>query len=307
MNDKNGKETVLELNDLTVRYGKMIAADAVTLSMKKGQVYALIGRNGAGKTSIIRCLLGERKANGGGTLLFGEDPWKKRKNIMARIGVVPEEPDAPPELTARQLITFCSSLYPSWDGRSVRERLERFKVPVNLPFQRLSKGQKGQLMLALALGALPELLILDDPTLGLDVVARKTFFEELVGELADRGASVFLTSHDLTGVESMADRIGIISKGKLLIDEPLETLKSRFRRITFGSDGPSIDESGTLAAMKPLGATSREWGTDAVVEKFSDEAFALFAKSPGVADAEASPMSLEEIFIALNGEGGELS
>jgi ABC-2 type transport system ATP-binding protein len=302
MSERNGNATVIAFEDVTVRYGSTLAADSVGLAVEKGSVYALLGRNGAGKTSLIRCVLGQRKAQAGTIALFGADPWKRRAHLMARIGVVPEEPDAPPGMTASQLEAFCSKLYASWDGRGVRDRLERFKVPANLPFGRLSKGQKGQLMLALALGPLPDLLVLDDPTLGLDAVARKTFFEELVGELADRGTTVFLTSHDLAGVEGIADHAGIMNGGRLLLDEPMESLKARFRVVTFGRNGQPGESDRALGAMRPLRVSQRPWGVEAVVQAYGEESFAAFAAAPGVTDPDVSPMTLEDVFIALSGE-----
>src|SRR5262249_41108905 len=226
---------VVAIERLTVRYGRALACADVSLTVEPGSVYALLGRNGAGKSSLVRCLLGEQKPTAGQALLFGEDIWKRRASLLSRVGVVPEEPDAPPAMTARQLSDFCRRLYPTWNHKEVDDRLDRFGVPTTVPFGRLSKGQKGEVMLALALGHSPELLVLDDPTLGLDVVARKALVDELVGELADRGTTVFLTTHDLSGFEGIATRAGILKEGRLVLDEELETLKSRFRRIRYGN------------------------------------------------------------------------
>ena len=219
--------TPVSVERLTVRYGRRTALDGVTLRVARGSVYALLGRNGAGKSSLIRCLLGQQRPEGGRALLFGLDAWSHRAGAMARAGVVPEEPDAPPGMSARRIAAFCARLYPRWDGRAVEERLRRFEVPTDLPFGRLSKGQKGLVSLALALGHSPELLVLDDPTLGLDVVARRALFEELVGELADRDTTVFITTHDLAGVEGIADRVGFLREGRLVLDEEMESLKER--------------------------------------------------------------------------------
>src|SRR5262249_20828927 len=157
-----------------------------------------------------RCLLGEQRLSAGRAFLFGAEVWRERARLLAEVGVVPEEPDAPPAMTARELLRFCSRLYPRWDGAGAQARLARFRVPADVPFGRLSKGQKGQVALTLALAPTPRLLILDDPTLGLDPFARRTVFEELIGELADRGTTVFLTTHDLAAVEGIADRVGIL-------------------------------------------------------------------------------------------------
>ena len=138
-------------------------------------------------------------------------------------------------------------------------RLDRFEVSRGSKFGALSKGQKKQVLLALALAISPDLLVLDDPTLGLDVVARKSLFDEVIAELADRGITVFLTTHDLAGIEALADRVAIMKNGALVVEEELDALKARFRRIRFAAQPDSFGES--------------------------------------------APLSLEDIFIAIAGEG----
>lgn len=300
----NPEPVVLEARQLTVCYGERTACDRVDLSVSRGSVYALLGRNGSGKTSLVRCLLGEQKPSTGAALLFGADAWTTRVAAMLRVGVVPEEPDAPTAMTARQIARFCSRLYPSWGAAVLSGRLERFGVPTDVPFGKLSKGQKGEVMLALALGHGPELLILDDPTLGLDVVARRALYEELVGELADRGTTVFLTTHDLTGIEGIATRVGILKDGRLVLDEEMETLKSRFRRIRYGNRiTETRQEYGNeLDAFEAVKVKVRGWGIDAVVSNYDDVAFERFRRADGVVDAQVSAMPLEEIFLAVAGE-----
>lgn len=297
-------DALLSLEGLTVRYGRKVACDGVGLTVERGAVYALLGRNGAGKSSLVRCLLGQQKAASGRALLFGRDAWSTRADAMVKIGIVPEEPDAPPAMTARQISSFCSRLYPRWDDMAFAARLARFGVPDKTPFGRLSKGQKGQVMLSAALGHGPELLVLDDPTLGLDVVARQALFEELVGELADRGTTVFLTTHDLSGFEGIATRAGILKEGRLVLDEDMEALKSRFRRIRYGNQ---MTETRTqfgseLDAFEAVRVRVRGWGIEAVVSNYEDTAFERFRQTDGVVDAEASALSLEEIFLAVAGD-----
>lgn len=219
-------DEVVDVRGVTVRYGRSLVLDAVTLRVPRKTVYALLGRNGVGKSSLVRCLLGLQRPDAGSVRLFGCDAWRDRRRLMERVGVVPEEPDAPPELTARELVLFCGRLNVRWDEASVMRRLERLQAPLRTPFRQLSKGQKGAVMLALALGHDPELLVLDDPTLGLDVVARRLVFGELIGELADRGTTVLVTTHDLAGVEGVADRVGILRDGRLVLDGALESLKA---------------------------------------------------------------------------------
>lgn len=278
---------------LTVRYGKRLALDNVSFSVPEGSVYALLGRNGAGKSSLVRCLLGEQRPDSGKVLLLGRDVWRERATILSEVGVVPEEADMPPASTARQVSRFCSRLYPRWDAAGVEARLRRFGVPADVPFGRLSKGQRGQVALALALASSPRLLVLDDPTLGLDALARKAIFEELIGELADRGTTVFITTHDLAGVEKIADRVAILKSGRIVLDEEMEALKVRFRRISF----PRGRER-ELAPLQPVAVAALGWGVEAVVSNWDEERFA------GPAEAEVSALTLEEIFIAVAGEEG---
>jgi ABC-2 type transport system ATP-binding protein len=218
--------SALETEGLSVRYGRTRVIDGLTLAVPRGSVFALLGRNGAGKSSLLRVLLGQRPAAAGRVRLLGEDPWTRRTSLMARVGVVPEEPDAPPEMTAAQLSAFCARLQVRWDAPAVAERLRRFEVPGDRPFRSLSKGQKGAVMLSLALGHAPELLLLDDPTLGLDVVARDAVFGEVIADLADRGTTVFVATHDLRAIEGIADHVAILHGGRLALAGPLETLKA---------------------------------------------------------------------------------
>jgi ABC-2 type transport system ATP-binding protein len=293
---------VIRIDGLTVRYGRKTAVDGVSLAVQRGVVYALLGRNGAGKSSLVRCLLGQQKATRGTIELFGDDVWRRRAALMERVGVVSEEADAPPEMTVAALARFCARLYARWDGAVVDARLRRFGIAAGTRFGELSKGQKKQVALALAMAMSPDLLVLDDPTLGLDVVARKSLFEEVIAELADRGITVFITTHDLGGIEALADRVGILKDGVLVVDDDMEALKGRFRRIRYPAAKAPAFESGALTA-----ASVRAWGggAEAVVTNYDDVAFERFRGAADLGNAEVAPMSLEEIFIAVAGEGAE--
>ncbi len=284
---------------ITVKYGKITACDAVTFGVEPGAVYALLGRNGAGKSSLVRCLLGQQKPKAGHATLFGKNAWKTRAKAMERTGVVPERPDAPPAMTAPQLAKFCSKLYRNWDHAGVAQRLERYAIPPKVPFGKLSRGQAQEVMLALALGHHPDLLILDDPTLGLDAVARKGLVEELIGELADRDTTVLLTTHDLAGFEGIATHVGILQVGQLVVNEDLEGLKGRFRRLRYRVVGECVDADPVGFDCGPVRVVGQD--VEAVVTDFDEERFAAFGGEERIEDLEQESMSLEEIFIAVGG------
>ncbi|MGB6337227.1 MAG: ABC transporter ATP-binding protein [Thermoanaerobaculia bacterium] len=305
--ERNTGQPALACDGLTVRYGRRVAVDDLSLEVERGTVYALLGRNGAGKTSAIRCLLGLQKADGGRIGLLGADPWKKRARLMQRVGVVPEQPDAPPDLTPKQLTKFCARLYRTWDQDAALTRLAKLRVPEKVAFKNLSRGQKTQTLLTLALGHNPELLVLDDPSLGLDAVAKKDLVDELSDYMADRAASVFITTHDLYSVEGLADRIGIMRQTHLLVDEPAESLKARFRLLRYRlADG--VEPGPELAGFQVVDRPKSSWGHEAIVSNFTEEAFAGLAGHPGLESAAHDSLPLEGIFCAVagdnnNGEG----
>jgi ABC-2 type transport system ATP-binding protein len=289
---------------LTVRYGKTTAVDDVSFKIDSGQVYALLGRNGAGKSSTISCLVGQRKAASGECRIFDMDTWRSRRHVMARVGLVPETPDIPPGASARELGRFLGRIRPVWNAEDYENRLERVGVPRRLPSASLSKGQRRQLALAAVLATEPEVLILDDPTLGLDAVVRRTLLEELVGELADRGTTVLVTTHDLTGIEGIADRVGIMQQGRLVHDEPMDGLKERFRRLRCVlSNGISVDEVGqALEPLEPVAVRVVGAGVDAVIGRADHDAVRGFRETTGIAELELEPLGLEEIFVAICGD-----
>ena len=291
----SGDTAVLSVEGLAVRYGGRTVLDGISFEVPRGSVFALLGRNGTGKSSLVRCALGQQKPAGGGVRLFGKDAWASRSRAMARVGVVPEEPDAPSDMTAAELLAFCGPLYPTWDDVAARARLERSGVPLGVRFGSLSKGQKGAMMLALALAPAPELLILDDPTLGLDVVARRALYDELIGELADRGTTALVTTHDLDGIEPIAERVAILHGAHLVVSETLDALKERFRRIRCGGSTGAL----SWEPFEAMTTVEREWGREAVVANFTEERLEAFVAQTGSSDVEIGALSLEEIFLSV--------
>ena len=281
---------MMDCRGVTVSYGRRRLLEPLDLRVARGAVYALLGRNGTGKSSLVRVLTGLQPPTDGTVRLLGRDPWRQRAALMAEVGFVAEDPQAPPEMTARALVTFCGRLRRRWDGAGALARLRRFDVPLDVPFRRLSKGQRKQVELAVALAHRPRLLVLDDPSLGLDPVARHALFGEVLAELAEGETTVFLTTHDLTAVEGVADHVGVLADGRLVVDEPLEQLKARFRRLRLGrADEPA------LTALEPLVREQRPWGVEVVVGRWRESAL----------PAESRAMTLEEIFAVLHRSAGQ--
>ncbi len=220
----------LQVEAVSIRHARPWLLQGVSFDVRPGEVVALLGRNGVGKTSLLRVALGLMPAAAGRARLFGFDAWRERARALARVGVVPDAPDAPPELDARGLCRLVSALHERWNEEATRGRLARFAVPERTPFARLSRGQKGAVMLALALGHEPDLLVLDEPTLGLDAIARDAYFGELIAELSERGASVLMASHDLPLVERLAERAVVLHDGAVFADLAIDELKARFRQ-----------------------------------------------------------------------------
>lgn len=286
-------DTDLSLRNVSIAYGRQQVVQDVTFQVRAGSTYALLGRNGTGKSSLIRSILGQRPQRSGEIRLLGLDPWKKRRDLMGEVGVVPETPDVPPRMTATQLLRFCERLYSRWSTIEAKNRLERFSIPLDMPFARLSRGQKTQAHLAVALGHHPKFLILDDPTLGLDAVARKTLFEELVDEMSEHKPTILITTHDFLGVERLAERVGILHEGRLVIDEEVEALKHAFRKLLFSAKVDPAQLARELDNLNPISVEKNSWGTEAVVAVGSASVSSSLAGTP------VGGLSVEEIFIAV--------
>ena len=277
----------MTVRGLVKRFGPTTAVDGLDLELQAASVLALLGPNGAGKTTTVEICTGLRAADAGEVRVLGTNPKGAPDALRARIGVMPQGGGAYPGVRADEmlrLVAACSAhpLEPGW-------LLDVLGLAgcARTPYKRMSGGQQQRLALACAVVGRPELVFLDEPTAGLDPQARRLVWE-LVGALRRDGVAVLLTTHDLDAVEGIADRIGILAGGRLLVDEPLEQLRGRFRRLLLP---PGREAS--VAALRPLRQQPRPWGVEVVVDAWSDAAAATV-------NTDARPMSLEEIFAALH-------
>ena len=291
----------IRTDKLTRRFGRKVAVDALDLHVPRGCVVALAGRNGAGKTTAIRMLLGLLRPTAGSATVLGLNPRKKDVAIRRRVGYVPETHHIYPWMTVGEVTWFCAPFYPTWSDARCKELLDRFDLDPEQKIKELSRGMVAKVALTLALAHDPELLVLDEPTSGLDVVVRREFLESIVRLIAEEGRTVLLSSHLLADVERVADRIALLDEGKLRLVEDLASLKARFRRVdvTFAGQPPAELPAEGVRSVRRDG---RRW--EVVFDRFEpSELAALHAACPG-ARVEEQGMGLEDIFVALVGKEG---
>jgi ABC-2 type transport system ATP-binding protein len=230
---------VIDVSQLTRRFGARAALDSVSLSLPRGAVYGLVGANGAGKTTLIKHLLGLLRAEGGTVRVFGLDPVADPVAVLSRIGYLSEENDLPGWMRVDELIRYSRAFYPSWDDRYAEELRQSFALDPSAKIKTLSKGQKARAGLLIALAYRPELLVLDEPSSGLDPIVRRDILGAVMRTIADEGRTVLFSSHLLDEVERVADHVTMISQGRIVLSAPLAEIKASHRA---GGRVLSLDE-----------------------------------------------------------------
>lgn len=280
---------VLRTDRLCRSFGKLRAVKDVSLHLEAGQVYGFLGRNGAGKTTTLRMLIGVLRPDGGSIELLGESSDRVRPAQRRRLGYVSQEQVFYPWMTAADLGEFVGGFYPSWDRAEYARLLSVLDIPPGRKARLLSGGTRAKLGLALALAHRPPLLIMDEPTAGLDPVARREFQDILSAQVRREGQAVLLSSHLVTEVEQICDRIGIIQDGQLLFQGGLQELRRSHARISWSPELPLPPGARVLRA-EPMVE-----GRQTLVVRLSDDAQAL---------DPSTELSLEEVFLAYARRGG---
>jgi len=293
----NGQYAV-EIVGLTKRYGRHTAVDNLTLRVPKGSVFAFLGRNGAGKTTTIRILLDLLDRNSGEASILGMDCVKDALEIKSRVGYVAEAERMYDWMKVDEIIWFCRGFYKTWDDAFAAELKQKLDLPGDRKVGEMSRGMQAKLALLLAMTFRPELLILDEPTAGLDVLVRRDFLEGVIKLIMEEGRTVFFSSHLVHEVERVADWVGIIDKGKLLLCSTLEDLKANVKRLILSFDSPPASFS-TIPNVLNVEQTARQ--SAITVENFSDETIAA-ARTLKPTNLRVEDLSLEDIFVALVGE-----
>jgi ABC-2 type transport system ATP-binding protein len=293
-------EPVLELSGLTKRYGKVSALSGLNLRVSSGQVYGLLGRNGAGKSTALRIVMGITRADSGSVALFGT--ITKPGDVRARqaIGYVAQEQHFYDWMTPERLGRFVGAFYPSWDMPRFRELVLRFDVPAR-KVRTLSGGMKVKLGLALALAHHPRLLVLDEPTAGLDPVVRREFLEIVRDQAVAGQQATLFSSHLIDDLEFVADSVGIIESGRMLYEGSLRELGARVRRVVVPViTGLEPDPLPSLATGMPLKILDdRSVGGDRIVTFWADDPAIFAVLEQRLAGVPLVELPLEETFIAL--------
>lgn len=287
---------VIETAELRKSFKGQVALNGLNLKVPKGSIFGFLGRNGAGKTTTIKLLMGMLNVDSGTAIVFGRPSSDINAAIEARrrIGFVTEEKELYPYMTVAQIIRFTRPFFPKWRDDLEQRYLKMFELPPNRKIPDLSKGMRSMLMLLLAISRGAELLILDEPTDGLDPAAVEDVLRELVTLSSSENVTIFFSSHQLSEVEQIADHVSIIDHGRAVVGDALDDLKARYRRIHVVLE----DELSSPVRWRD-GAehVSQAGRTMSILASRNVEGLIDQARSLPGASVEQYPVTLKEIFL----------
>ena len=287
---------VIELRNLTRRYGKTEAVNGLSLTVRRGRCYGFFGRNGAGKTTTIKCLLNLLQPSAGSVRVFGLDPQRQEVAVKSRLSYVPDTVAFYPWMTVNQTLEFLAAFRPHWNREIEADLLKRFQLDATQKASNLSRGQKTQLALIGAVCPEPDLLVLDEPTSGLDPIVRREFIQTVIGayHASDpERRTVFVSTHLIGEFEGLIDEFTIIEQGRELLTLPAEDARARFRKIRVSlAQAPSgLDLTGALSVRQA--GRDLEILADGNSEQLLEK---LRARQPQ--ELRCDSLTLEEIFVA---------
>ena len=272
----------------------------VDLRLDEGQIVGLLGQNGAGKTTLVRIAMGMLEADSGSVEVLGLDPRRDPVELKRRVGYVSEEQILPPFLRAREVLELHRRCFPTWDDTLARKLVDRFQIAPNARIKKLSKGQARRVALVCAIAHRPEVLFLDEPAGGLDPAARREFLEVSIQLVNEVGCTILFSSHHMSDVERMADRVVFLHDGGVLLDDELDALRERHSLALIPSN-PALSRERLLELKGCLGARERSGAWHAVFESSPEEVEASLARELSVSQARCTRIGLEEMFIELVG------
>lgn len=288
---------VVEIRELTRRFGGTKALDELSLTVEAGSVYGLVGANGAGKTTLLKHLLGLLKAEAGVVRVFGMDPVRHPVEVLGRVGYLSEERDLPEWMRIEELLRYTRAFHAEWDEAFARELLDTFALDPAKKVKNLSKGMRAQAGLIAAVAHRPELLLLDEPSTGLDAIVRKDILNAIIRMVADEGRTVIFSSHLLDEVELMSDYVFMVNEGRLILEGSLDLVKEQHQLLSvrFGADRTEPPRFRGILSAERRGPS---WSL--VCNGAKDQILATLGAAGGEV-THARNASLQEIFVARVG------
>ncbi|MGA2244191.1 MAG: ABC transporter ATP-binding protein [Verrucomicrobiota bacterium] len=290
-------DAVVAITGLTRRFGAKTVLDGVSLYVPKGSVFGLVGENGAGKTTLIKHLLGLLRAEAGTVRVLGRDPVTDPVEVLGRIGYLSEQPDLPGWMRVDELVCYMKAFYPQWDPAYAETMLKQFALNPAQRISTLSKGQTAKAGLLIAQAHRPDLLLLDEPSSGLDPLVRRDILEAVIRTVADEGRTVFFSSHLLEEIERVSDYVAMLHRGKLVLCGPLDEIKGQHSRFTIRFEVQQEQPPRIPGALSVSGA-GREW---TVLCNGARNEMPLITSELGARIIDQQAPSLSEIFVAHAG------
>lgn len=285
----------IEIERLHYRVGKAFELKDLDLRVPAGSIFGFLGPNGSGKTTTIRLILGLLRPLSGRITVLGDPMPEQHARILGRVGYVPEQPHLDATLTVRELIDFQAAFYPRWDRARARELVEHFELDGDRLFGRLSKGQKAKLMILLALAQRGDLLVLDEPTDGLDPVVRRDILSALLAYVSERRATIFISSHLVHELERVCDWVAVMDNGRLITAAPMEKLKHGTKRLVIaGAPAHVANAPFRILTREPANGAGETW----VVGDWEPE-MAAFFDTIGASVRDVIDLDLEDGFVEL--------
>jgi ABC-2 type transport system ATP-binding protein len=292
--DSGDAAPLVDVRRLTRRFGAATALDDVTLAIPRGGVFGIIGGNGAGKTTLIKHLLGMLKAQAGTVRVFGLDPVANPVGVLGRIGYLSEDRDLPDWMRVRELMRYTQAFYPDWDEAYAEELREAFDLDPLARIGHLSRGQRARAGLLAALAHRPQLLVLDEPSSGLDPVVRRDILGAIIRTISEEGRTVLFSSHLLDEVERVADRVAIIHQGRIVLTAPMDEIKQTHRRVTLRLEQPQSTAPALIGALSHSGGGT-EW---TYLCNGDSHQLRRAAEALGATVVDDAALSLDEIFVS---------
>ncbi|MBL9137370.1 MAG: ABC transporter ATP-binding protein [Verrucomicrobiales bacterium] len=292
-------DSVVSVNGLTRRFGSRIALDEVSLHVPRGSIFGLVGENGAGKTTLLRHVLGLLRPEAGIVRVLGLDPVAEPVEVLSRTGYLSETRDLPDWMRVDELLRYTRAFYRTWDANYAEELRRQFELPPDQRIRSLSQGQLAKAGLLVALAFRPELLVLDEPSSGLDPVVRRDILEAIIRTVAEERRTVLFSSHLLDEIERVCDYVAMIRAGRVLLAGRLDDIKAAHHRLhlRFGATPhrpPRIERALSLCGG------GREWSGVFYGDR---PLLTRSVEAVGAEILEEEPVSLDEIFVARSSSG----